>query len=126
MSVDTIGNYVRDRGLLQPRSVVEDVLALVVMVAAVGAVYVDMARKRAAGNRSEFRSVIRALEDMSAIATQACACCDVSTIEAMLRRDLKTVQRLCRDQGYYCFGNWPVHLLVRGPIPSIRSPMGRH
>ena len=50
LSLNTIGNYVRGRGLLQPRSVVEDFLSLLLVTAAIGAIYVDLARKRAAGD----------------------------------------------------------------------------
>ena len=44
LSLDTISNHVRDRGLFQPRSIAEDLLASVLVTVAVGAVYVDLAR----------------------------------------------------------------------------------
>ena len=50
LSLDAVGTLVRSRGLLQPRSIAEDVLAVALVTTAVVAVYVDLARKRDAGN----------------------------------------------------------------------------
>ena len=55
LSLDVVGNFIRGRGLLQPRSVAEDVIAVAVATTTVAAVYVDLARKRDTGNHSSVR-----------------------------------------------------------------------
>ena len=57
--LDIIGKYVRDRGLLQPRSISEDTIALTLLTAAIVAFYVHLLRKRVAGEQGWFWAVIR-------------------------------------------------------------------
>ena len=58
--LDVIGKYVRDRGLLQPRSISEDAIALALVTATLAAFYLNLLPKRVAGEQGWFRAVIRA------------------------------------------------------------------
>lgn len=56
--LDIVGKYVRDRGLLQPRSISEDAIALALVTATLVAFYLHLLRKRVAGEQGWFRAVI--------------------------------------------------------------------